>query len=205
MYYTYQGQAYTLNQLYKKVRKKRGRAKILASVLVGLGPDANGDEVQARIIFVRDRNRSKNWLALLTTNLNHSNEDAVRIYGKRWAIECFFKVTKSHLRLAKEFQGRSYDAMTAHTTIVFIRYMMLALSSREEQDPKTIGRLFYVCCDEVEDIRFTEALMTILELLGSMLAEDHLLTDEQIQKFLGRFFNKLPAYLQNSLISQTAT
>lgn len=204
VHYTYEGKDYTLNQLYKKVRKKRGRAKILASIRVGLGQDENGKEVQARIIFVRDRNRSKKWLALLTTNLNHSDEDAIRIYGKRWAIECFFKVTKSHLRLAKEFQCRSYDALTAHTTIVFIRYMMLALSSREEQDPRTMGQLFYVCCDEMEDMRFTQALFTILELLGSMLAEDYLLTDEQINQFLDHFFNKLPSFLQKPLLRQAA-
>lgn len=59
VYYTYQGEEYTLNQLYKKVRKKRGRAKILASIVVSLGPDDKGKDIQARIVFVRDRNRSK--------------------------------------------------------------------------------------------------------------------------------------------------
>jgi hypothetical protein len=204
VHYTYKGGSYTLNQLYKKVRKKRGRAKILASILVGLGPDENGKEVQARIIFVRDRNRSKKWLAILSTNLDHTDEDIIRIYGKRWAIECFFKVTKSYLRLAKEFQCRSYDSLTAHTTIVFIRYMMLAMSSREEQDPKTLGELFYVCCDEIEDIRFAEALLVILETLGSVLAEDFLLTDEQINQFLDHFFNKLPNFLREPLLNQGA-
>nr|WP_245799220.1 transposase [Virgibacillus siamensis] len=204
IHYTYEGESYTLNQLYKKVRKKRGRAKILASLVVGLGHDGNGEEVQGRIIFVRDRNRSKKWLALITTNLDHSEEDAVRIYGKRWAIECFFKVSKSHLQLAKEFQCRSYDFLTAHTTIVFLRYMMLAVSSREEEDPRTIGQLFFVCCDEIGDIRFAEALLTILELLGSVLAEDYLLTDEQIEQFLDRFFNRLPNFLRQPLLPQDA-
>ncbi|SDJ30028.1 hypothetical protein SAMN04488123_1311 [Natribacillus halophilus] len=82
IHYTYEGESYTLNQLYQKVRKKRGRAKILASILVGLGADEHGREIQARIIFIRDRNRSKKWLAILTTNLDHTEEDAVRIYGK---------------------------------------------------------------------------------------------------------------------------
>ena len=59
VYYTYQGEEYTLIQLYKKVRKKRGRAKILASIVVSLGPDDKGKDIQARIVFVRDRNRSK--------------------------------------------------------------------------------------------------------------------------------------------------
>src|SRR5690606_10642716 len=45
VHYTYEGKSYTLNQLYKKVRKKRGRAKILASIIVGLGhDDENGNE-----------------------------------------------------------------------------------------------------------------------------------------------------------------
>lgn len=201
IHYTYEGKSYTLNQLYKKVRKKRGRAKILANIVVGLGhDDENGNEIQARIVFVRDRNRSKKWLALLTTNLEHTEEEAVRIYGKRWEIECFFKVVKSNLRLAKEFQCRSYDSMTAHTTIVFLRYMMLSLSVREEEDPRTIGQLFYLCCDEMEDIRFAQALMTILEIVGSTMAEEYLLTDERINDFFDRFFSKLPDYLRNPLL-----
>jgi hypothetical protein len=205
IHYTYEGESYTLNQLYKKVRKKRGRAKILANIVVGLGhDDENGNEIQARIIFVRDRNRSKKWLALLTTNQEHTEEDAVRIYGKRWEIECFFKVVKSNLRLAKEFQCRSYDSLTAHTTIVFLRYMMLSLSVREEEDPRTIGQLFYLCCDEMEDIRFAQALMTILEIVGSTMAEEYLLTDEQINDFFDRFFSKLPNYLRNPLLNTGA-
>ncbi|MDC3415142.1 transposase [Terrihalobacillus insolitus] len=86
VYYTYEGEKYTLNQLYKKVRKKRGRAKILASVIVSIGLDDNGKDVQARIVFVRDRNRSKQWLALLSTNLDLPEEEVVRLYGKRWDI-----------------------------------------------------------------------------------------------------------------------
>jgi len=38
-----------------------------------------------RILFVQDR-KSKNWLALLTIDLKLSEEEIVRIYGKRWDI-----------------------------------------------------------------------------------------------------------------------
>jgi len=34
-------------------------------------------------------------------------------------LEIFFKISKSNLNLEKEFQGRSYDSIVAHTTIVF--------------------------------------------------------------------------------------
>jgi len=154
VYYTYEGQKYTLSQLYQVMRKKRGRAKILASVIVSLGLDDNDKEIQARIVCVRDRNRSKNWLAILSTDVNLPDEKIVRLYGKRWDIECFFKVAKSHLALGKGFQCRSYDAMVAHMTIVSTRYIMLALRTREEQEPKAIGQLLFLCYDEPENIHF---------------------------------------------------
>ncbi|MEI3615057.1 IS4 family transposase, partial [Pseudogracilibacillus sp. SO30301A] len=84
VYYTFEGKQYTLNQLYRKLRKKRGRAKILASVVVSIGLDDKGNDIMARIVFVRDRNRSKKWLALLSTNLDLPEEEVVRLYGKRW-------------------------------------------------------------------------------------------------------------------------
>lgn len=198
VYYTYEGEDYTLNQLYKKVRKKRGRAKILASVVVSLGLDDNGKDIQARIVFVRDRNRSKKWLALLSTNVALPEEEVVRLYGKRWDIECFFKVAKSHLRLAKEFQSRTYDALVAHTTIVFTRYIMLALSSREEEDPKTIGQLFYLCCDEMEDIRFAQALLLVMDLFKSTLSQEPILSEDKIQSIMDELFNKLPQFLKQT-------
>ncbi|WP_165608168.1 transposase [Desulfoscipio geothermicus] len=70
-------------------------------------------------------------------------EEVIRIYGLRWDIEVYFKVCKSFLRLAKEFQSRSYDAMFAHITIVTIRYIMLAVENREQVDNRAYGGIFY--------------------------------------------------------------
>lgn len=200
VYYTFEGEQYTLNQLYRKLRKKRGRAKILTSAVVSIGLDDKGNDVWARIVFVRDRNRSKKWLAILSTNHDLPEEEVVRLYGKRWDIECFFKVAKSHLRLAKECQSRNYDALIAHTTIVFTRYIMLAISSREEKDPKTIGQLFYLCCDEMEDIRFTQALMMVIDVLKSTLSNEPVLSEEKVQSIIDELFDNLPQFLRNSLL-----
>jgi len=139
----------TLNQLYATVKKKRGQAKILSSIIVGTGQMSSGEPVLARIVFVRDRRTKKKWLALLSTDTELPDEEVIRIYGKRWNIEVFFKMPRSCLRLAKEFQGRSCDSMVAHTAIVFIRYVMLALESRNGEDPSTIGNLFYIYEKEV--------------------------------------------------------
>ena len=145
-----------LMNIYGKLKKRRGRAKILASTLVQLK-----DGRWAKLVFIRDK-REKDWLAQLSTNTNLQDSDVVSIYGKRLDIEVFFKMAKQHLKLAKEIQCRDFDALIAHTSIVFMRYMFLAYQCRTETDHRTFGELFYICCDEVSDISFIEALYRIL-------------------------------------------
>jgi hypothetical protein len=150
--YGYGDRRCDLKTLYGCLKKRRGRAKILTSAIVTFK-----DEHKAKVVFVRDC-RKKDWLALLSTDIHLADEDIVRIYGKRWDIEVFFKMAKQHLKLAKEIQCRDFDALIAHTTIVFMRYMFLAYQCRLETDHRTFGDLFYACCDELSDISFVEAL-----------------------------------------------
>jgi hypothetical protein len=163
IHYGYNGHPMDLKAIYRRLKKRRGRAKILASAIVTLKGG-----LPAKLVFVRDR-RKKDWLALISTDIELSNEDIVRIYGKRWDIEVFFKMAKQHLKLAKEMQCRDYDALVAHTTIVFMRYMFLAYQNRIETDNRTFGELFYACCQEVSDISFVEALYRIMTLAGNRL------------------------------------
>jgi len=78
-------------------------------------------------------------------------------------------MAKQHLKLAKEIQCRDFDALIAHTSIVFMRYMFLAYQCRMEADHRTFGDLFYACCDEMADISFIEAPYRILTLAGERL------------------------------------
>ena len=165
IHYGYQGQQLDLMAIYRKLKKRRGRARIKASTVVSLKDGAN-----VKLVFVQDR-RKKDWLALLSTDTDLDNEEIIRIYGKRWDIEVFFKMAKQHLKLAKEIQCRDFDALIAHTSIVFMRYMFLAYQCRIETDHRTFGDLFYACCDEMADISFVEALYRILTLAGERLKE----------------------------------
>lgn len=83
----------------------------------------------------------------------------------RWDIETFFKCTKSLLKLAKEFQGRSYDSMIGHTMLVFTCYILLEWNRRNEQDPKTIGHLFFLMCEDIKDLDMFTALQQLLDLI----------------------------------------
>ena len=112
------------------------RANVLATCLVIIGYDDNGQSVPAKIVFIRDRN-SRSWLALLSTDTKLTDEEIVTLYKRRWDIETFFKIAKSFLKFAKESQSRLYDAMVAHATLVCCRYLMLEIGKKTTADPRT--------------------------------------------------------------------
>lgn len=200
VYYNYNGKLLNLKGLYAKLKKRRGKAKILSSAIVGIGYDKDGKEVKAKIVFVRDRNRSRQWLALISTDISLSDEEIIRIYGKRWDIEVFFKMNKLFLKLAKEFQGRSYDSMIAHTSIVFTRYIMLALENRINNDLRTIGVFFYQCCDELQDVQFCEVMQLIIDILKNVLIEKLFLSKDVIDSIIDSFISALHCYIKEKLV-----
>jgi len=57
----------TLQGLYTSVRKRCGRAKVLAEVLVTIGADEQGIASPAKVVSVRDRN-SRKWPARLSAD-----------------------------------------------------------------------------------------------------------------------------------------
>lgn len=178
VHYTFENERLDVMAIYSRIRKRRGRAKVLASVVVTMN---NGDP--ARIVFVRNKHK-KDWLALLSTDVELAEEDVVRIYGKRWDIEVFFRTLKQHLALEKGCQARNFDSLIAHTTIVMIRYIFLALEQRRHDDPRTLGLLFHACCDEVQDLGYVEALERILVLAMLNLKEDKLVAEELCQAIM---------------------
>lgn len=158
IFYRYQDQWLTLGRLYATIKKRRGKARILASVVV-----ETKQEQKVKIVFVRHRHK-RDWLAILSTDVGLCADEIVRIYGKRWDIEVFFKMMKHHLNLEKEVQLRDYDGIVGHTTIAMIRYIFLAVEQRCHDDQKTIGSLFFACSEEIKDLTLIEALQRLLAL-----------------------------------------
>lgn len=101
--------------------------------------------------------------------------------------------------MAKEFHGRSYDMMVAQTNIVFTRYLLLAVESRKSEDPRTLGLLFYVCCDEMEDLKFASAALLLMELFKSAVQEVLILSEERFNELFDKFMSSLPKYIKGLL------
>ena len=178
VFYTFCGRKLNLKALYKTVKKRPGKARIVASVRVTIAP-----KQIVKIVFVRDR-RKNDWLAILSTDVELADTEIVRIYGKRWNIEVFFKMTKQYLQLEKGVQMRDFDGLIAHTTISLVRYIFLSYRQRCDSDPRTIGALFRAGCNEIRDISLMEALQRILTLVANALRNADITSEQFIQNLI---------------------
>ena len=197
MFFQYNGKDMSLPSIYNLNKKRRGRSKYLLSVIVDVIKD--GESIPAKVVYVRNRNKRKEYLCLISTDTTLDEDEIIRIYGKRWDIEVFFKVCKSYLRLSKECNALSYDAMTAHTAIVFTRYMMLSLESRESNDNRSLGELFLYFSDEMSDITWIQAFQLMLQMFRTMLADNLDSSDEKIDELVDAFMNAIPSLLKSQL------
>jgi hypothetical protein len=167
------------------------RTTVLRSIRTHLVP-----HIPVLIVFVRHRSKKNEWLAILSTDCTINEEEMIRIYGMRWDIEVFFKCAKSMLRLQKEFQGRSYDMMISHTTIVFTRYIVLAWQHRLSTDVRSLGGLFHDMCDEVNELDWAVALTTLVELVEQVALNSGKRITNWIQTQLLQWINRLPSYIK---------
>ena len=150
--------------------------------------EKDGESIPAKFVYVRNKSRRKEWLVIVRTDAELSEEEIIRVYGKCWDIEVFFKACKSYLNLVKEYRGISYDAMNAHAT-------MLSVAQRENEDDKTIYEICFFLLDEMEDITFSRSMCIIID----AVMEYFHITEAQLEEFTASFIQHFPKYMQNAL------
>ena len=140
--YSHDGFMYTIKELYDMQKKRLGKSKYLLSTVVRIYNSSN-ESIMSRIIFVRDRANKKKWISFLCTDMDLTEEQIIELYGKRWSIEVFFETCMTYLKLIGEFHQLTYEAITAHTSIVPLRYIILVVEQRYNTDMRrTPGDLF---------------------------------------------------------------
>lgn len=126
--YTYQGQPYTLKQLWQQVAKKKTRWLTTfqyKAVCLNVTLPHSGD---VRLLFVSDG--KKQWHAFLSTDLELEADEILTYYARRWAIELFFKDSKQMLYLGKE-QSETFEAVIACYSLVIVRYLLVGVYSQQ--------------------------------------------------------------------------
>lgn len=189
--YFYKGKLYNLKQLSMLVNYNTP-GNIFGSVCVKTGKYA----IPVKLVFVRNRNKKSEYIIILTTDCSLPASEAVRIYGNRWSIEVFFRAAKSLLCLGDEFQGLSYDMTVSSTALVFTRYIILEWLRRKNNDQKTICELFYVCCDDIQDIELGTALKQQLKLFCDGLKNHAITITSEIKTQLINRFVSQPAFIK---------
>lgn len=81
--YLYNDELLNIKEIYSRNKKRRGRSRYLLSVDVMVGKE---NPIPAKIVCVRNRANRKDWLAFICTDTQLSEEEIIRIYGKRWQI-----------------------------------------------------------------------------------------------------------------------
>ena len=196
VYYEYEGELLSIKKIFGICKKRRGRSKYLLSIKVMVGKD---QKIPAKIVCVRNKKKKKDWIAFICTDTSLSEEEIIRVYGKRWQIEVFFKTCKSYLQLISECHSQSYDALTAHVAIVFTRYLMIALEQRRSEDDRSLGEIFFFFTDELADITFGESFGIIITAMMDSICAIFQPTEEQMELFIEMFMGRLPEYLRRSL------
>ncbi len=143
--YGYQGQPYTLKQLWQQVAKKKTRwlsQHNIKGVCLNVSLPKTGD---VRLLFVSDGR--KNWQSLLCTDLEMQPAQILDYYARRWSIEVFFKDAKQMLYMSKE-QSNTFDALIACHSLVMIRYLLLVYILNKRRSSGPVGPLFREMADD---------------------------------------------------------
>ena len=100
------------------------------------------------------------------------------------------------MKLGTEFQGRSYDMMISHTTIVYCRYILLEWLKRQENDPKTFGELFLMYCDDIQDMELSTALQSLMGLFVEQLNQAEPLESETLKNQLRQWIDSQAIFIK---------
>jgi len=89
--------------------------------------------------------------------------------------------------------------LISHTTIVFARYILIAWQMRKEEDPKTIGNLFYVLCEDIQEMDYLTALQTLIDLFRTLAEAKTVLDTNVLKSKMDKWLASIPCYIRQCL------
>ncbi len=188
--------------IYKVCSKRRDKEKWKLSVNANpLVRERNKiiGRIAVKLVFLPNRENTKEWICILSTDTEMAENEIIRQYGKRWNIEALFKRSKLCLKFGKDFQSPSFGVQNAQIAIAFTRYMLIAVEQRESEDYRSCGELFMMFYQELRDITFIEALSLVVALFKDGMKQILGVTEEQIQNVVDYVVSALPGYMERTL------
>lgn len=191
-----------VHDIYARHKKRRGPSKWKLCIPVNIVQKKGKRVVKrlpAKIVFARNKNNHKDWIAIISTDTSLEPTDIMSYYACRWKIECMFKTCKQYLKFL-QCRSLSFDAFTAHLAINFTRYIMLAVTQRQSTDYRSLGEIFCYFIAERSDAELRAALLQFFNAVLSTIKAQFNPSEEEIQKFLDQFLGSLPGWMGRLLI-----
>jgi hypothetical protein len=134
--YLYQGNEYTLTELYflfieKRLKEEKSNKDsrwktISLNVQMNLSDDKKTPEwVELKLVFSSPKNpRKHEWAAFICTDIEMKDEEVLKAYALRWGVEVYFKEAKQNMGFLKEQTG-NYVCHYASVHLTAIRYLLI--------------------------------------------------------------------------------
>ena len=190
--YHFNGGLYNLDSLAAYFARMNAAGDILGSVVV----KTKREHIPVKLVFVRNRNNRSEYIIILSTDCSLSDAEIIRRYGYRWSIECCFKISKSLLKLGKEFQPVNYDTTVSSTALVFTRFIILEWIRRKSSDSHSLGEIFFYCYDDVRDIELSDALNKLMSIIADGLSNGTIQMDEAVREEILDWYVSQPSFIR---------
>ena len=82
------------------------------------------------------------------------------------------------------------------TAIVFTRYIILEWLRRKENDQKTIGEIFFVYCDDIQDLELSTAVASIFSLFVEGIRKGTVIITEAFRLQLVNWYVSQPRFIK---------
>jgi hypothetical protein len=167
--YSYDGELFDaksiLNHLKSKSKQKRCRSLNILYYEAAVEYEGIG---KVKLVMCRYPGQKNNRF-FITTDINLSFIEMMRIYGIRWTIEVMFKELKQYLQLGS-CQSQDFDAQISSATISMILYILLAHIKRRESYT-TVGELFRLVGEDLTEKNLAERLWALFEELLQLILD----------------------------------
>lgn len=213
--YIFEGEEYTIKEIFNIIvkreriqRRKEHRngnfngRKWQYCTTVTLYERAGGKKKEVTLVFVQNRNKKSEFLAILSTDTNLTPEQIIERFGVRWSIEISFHTLKSYLRLQKTTQSIDYMQIHASTAIAMLQFQMLAYRKRTESDEVSYGTLFLFLVEEFSDATMKQALSKLLSMFAEKVAKAFSIPADSILAMVDEFMATLPNDIKRCLIKE---
>ena len=167
--FTYNDENFTLSGLRKHLMNRQKRCSKYKSRYITV--DCYLKDVGNVRLFYSRYHGNRKWVALITTKLDMSYIEAIKVYSIRWNIEIGFKEMKQLLGLGKS-QANDFAAQIAHTSCVFIAHSLLADCKYHEQY-QSLGILFEGVQEQYTALLTMDRLLLLIEYILKTIG-DHL-------------------------------